>query len=893
MRLRRDIVRVPVWSLLLSACIVTSAVCARRPTVYPPPDNPDYGRDIVNYLMSLSEEDMLKLVPTQTGIRFTDCPNCEAGRQDSGDWEWVPQKPFQIRCKGCGEIYPNNPKYPDDKAVTVPGPDGKVFRFPYYERPDGYRIFFQARVDYFRQNYMSQAAQAFARRYWLTGDEECARRAALIMYRFAETFPGWPYTYDGAFVQKIFVPWNQERIEGVPDYRVTRWYYWSYGEISPWLLEAYDLIRDWPGLKKLHGGKAIPTIEKMFELMVEHALGVKEKYGNVSGSVWRNAIAAGRIMNRPEWVRESVRRVRVFMQKHFLHDGCWREPSVNYGQGVLKRQQGVNEVLSGYVPPPDAPPEMADEIRKALTDTAVVFAAFQRAQNTARLPDGRIIPIEDCWAFRKYEPPRETASTLLPGLRLAILRRGDAPEPICTWLNDCSGQGHNQYDILSIGLYAFEKELLSDIGYTHTKLRAWTWATASHNTVVVNGVNSAPDRDHTRNHIRLFVTDRRGFHLTEADSDAAYRDMTSRYRRTLALIGEGSSDAYLIDIFQVRGGTQHDYLLHGSSDEPSTASVSGVSLRPFPGTLMNPGAVFHDPVGERDGYDKEMGLGFIRDLSSARAGDVVTVDMRLEAEPALGTRTYLFPGPDTTVFLGRSPQVRPAGEQDSELDKHWRPTFCARRSGQDLESTFVAVHEPVNGKPKVSGVNVRFDNNVAIVTVRRGPQARDYFLTALDGPASLRFETEDGLLEFDGGWGFCRVRAGRCVEAHLVGGAKLAIAGVELTDAEGWRGDVRNVSREVTPGSRGWLEVAETIPASARDAALHIEFPDGTTRAYNIARIEPIEKGSRLYLVEDPGYRVSDDAIELLSYPQRRISGTRVTWRLPAVKHFRTGPTRP
>ena len=76
------------------------------------------------------------------------------------------------------------------------------------------------------------AAMALARRYWLTRDEACGRRAALIMLRFAETFPGWPYAYERAFEQKRFSPWRANRIDGVPDYRVSRWYYWVYGDIS-------------------------------------------------------------------------------------------------------------------------------------------------------------------------------------------------------------------------------------------------------------------------------------------------------------------------------------------------------------------------------------------------------------------------------------------------------------------------------------------------------------------------------------------------------------------------------------------------------------------------------------------------------------------------------------
>jgi len=840
--------------------------------------------------MSLSEEQMLSMVPTQTGIRYTSCPNCQAGTMDQGDWEWVPQRPHEIRCKGCGEIYPGNPKYPDDKVLVVPGP-GREFKYPYYERPsDGYRFFFRARADYYAQNYMERAAWLLACRYWLTGNEECARRAALILCRFAESFPGWPFTCDLPFQQKQFSPWNCPRIEGVRDYYVSRWYYWTYGEISTSLLAAYDLLRDWPGLKTLQNGKAIPAIEHMVELMVTHALGVKEEYANVSYGVWRGAIAAGRLFNRPEWVRESLDRLRVFYESHFLHDGCWKEPSIGYGQTLLEdSQQRLYPVLEGYVPPADASADLRDAIRVGLAAFASARAAMERAYNLARLPDGRLVPVGDTWYYQKGDPPREKGSTLLPGLRLGILRTGDTPDAVCAWLNSASGTGHEQYSILSIGLYAFGKELLSDIGYTHTRWRGWTWATASHNAVVVNGINSKPDRNYDKNRIRLFATDGKRFHIVEAESDAAYEGIASRYRRTLVLVGESGEGAYLIDVFQVRGGQQHDYLLHGSSDEPSDASVQGAVLAPFDGNLMNPGVVFVEPKGENEGYAPDLGLGFIRELSAGRGDDVVLFDLRLKEQPEIGTRSYIIPGRNATIYLGRSPQIRPAKEQDRDLDKYWRPTLCARRTGKDLKSTFLAVHEPVKGQPGILGVRSQTIPGGVLLMVDRGSSGRDYFVMAFDDPVAVSIETGDGVLGFAGLWGLARAREGRVVEAHFIGD-RLSLGEQTLSGSKGWRGSIRAVGREVGESTRGWLEVGKEVDAKVRDAALLVKFPNGENRAYNVARIEATPNGSRFYLVEDPGFDMTAAGVELRSYPQRTIPGTSVTWWLPAVTHFSADP---
>jgi hypothetical protein len=196
----------------------------------------------VQYIMSLSDQQVIDTVPIESGgIFFTSCPNCNYGAEESGCFgdTWDPRHPKQIVCRGCGAVYPNNPKYPDDKFIEVDAPGGHKHRFYYYERPDGYRFFFRAHADYWAREYLEARAGELGDLYRLTSDDRYARRAALILNRFAEVYPGYVYRYDYPFEQKVFAPYTQNRIPGVAqDYRTSRWSWWAYKDISLGLLRA-------------------------------------------------------------------------------------------------------------------------------------------------------------------------------------------------------------------------------------------------------------------------------------------------------------------------------------------------------------------------------------------------------------------------------------------------------------------------------------------------------------------------------------------------------------------------------------------------------------------------------------------------------------------------------
>ncbi len=920
----RNKVATHYWTACVSVAVLlllpaASNIASADDRVFPLNDNQASRQRLkrsVAYLASLSVEKMSALVPVQSGIFYTDCPNCDIGTQDRGHFEWNPERPRQIECTDCGAVYPGHVKYPDVKAIEVEGPDGAHY-YPYYERPgDNYRIYFQAHADYRARKYMADKCRDFARLYALIGDDDYAQRAAAILVRFAEVYPGYAYRYDYPFRKKIIQSYKRDRVPGVPQYRTARWYWWAYGDISLDLVEAYEHIESWPELKVMKQGRAAEMVRKdLLGAMCEFVLGFEETYSNMSPGMWRSVILAGRVLKRPVWVHEAVRRFEHFLDTRFLYDGHWMETAPSYGAQVLGGVRAVIDAAQGYSDPPGYT-DATDGRHFRKLDLAKDTRQYHLAEQSLlapRLPDGRLIPVNDTWAGSRRSAREKTEPVLLPALGVAVIGSGQGNNQYHAHLNFTSGRHHKHKDALSLGLFAFGNELFPDIGYTHTKYRCWATSTMSHNTVVVNGLESQMDSDWSGNRLRTFVNDGRGFQLVDVESRSAYEGVTDRYRRVVIAVGGNASDCYLIDIFQVSGGTQHDYLLHGSADEGSIARIfntdssapgSGpghatsplleLDLSPFQETLLNRGVEFVPPKGESNNVGRGGAYGFVHSLKSAEISTPVALDIQLENAPTIGTRTWLLPEPGTKVFLGQAPSIRRARESDSALEKYQSPFFCARRQGSQLKSLFVAVHEVYNGAPAltVPPVVTRV-GGVVYVVIDRGKGRRDYVLVATEDAATedaadWTRATPDGKLSVLGRYSLVRTRDGEVVEAHLVGGRRLALNDFALVGDPAWKGKLSAVERAHGDQTGGYFEVSEVIPETASDQTLTVTHADGSVQAYNVVRLESMNgSGTRLYVREDPGFQPTDDGnTKTTCYPQRTIAGTPRGYELLNAVHW-------
>jgi hypothetical protein len=856
----------------------------------------------VEVVLALSDEQTAAMVPVSGGgVYFTSCPNCAYGAEEAGCFNetWDPRQPGRLLCKGCGEVYPDNPKYPDERSIEVEAPAGAKHRLHYYERAtDGYRFWFRAHAEYWAREYLENAARDLGDLYRLTHEERYARRAAVILNRFAEVVPGYVYKFDYPFKQKLFVPYTQNRVPGVPgDYRTSRWTWWAYMDIPVDLVRAYEGIKDWPGWPSFAGGQARQRIEgDLIVPLVEFVMGFADDGSNMSMGMWRGAILAGRVLGRPEWVHESVRRFERVLAKKFLYDGHWLETSDSYATQTQGGLQVVMEAGQGYSDPPwyTDPVDGRRFEQLDLRRVAPDYEVAERVIGAARLPDNRLLPVNDTWAVhgktdywtRGSSTPRErTESVLLPATGIAVLGGGEGADQMHCWLNYTMGHHHKHSDALSLGLWANGYELLSDIGYTWTNYRLhWPTVTMSHNTVVVNGIESGLDRLHQGHRLLAYGSDGALFHLAAVQSDTAYPKVTSRYRRTVAVIGADSREAYVVDVFEVHGGTQHDWLLHGCRDVDSVALTPGLELRPYAGTLMNPGIAFRLPQSFQDPNPPGFGFGFIGDVRQAPTDGMITLDFRVLDQPRLGMRTLVAGMAGTELFAGRAPDIRRAREMNADLDKTQAPVFCLRRRGQDLQSVFVATHEPVRGEPGVRALSATQASEALLISVDRGQQGTDYIAMALAASATARFDTPHGTLQFAGRYAWLRLDAAGLVRtARLYDSSRLQFGAVSLEERAGWTGTVQSWDvRGQRDGSRGSLVVDQNL-AGTDLGPLLLTFADGTVWPFNVVGLEPLGGGTRVHVRERPAFTVAAGKTTITSFPQRDIEGTALRFSLPRL----------
>ncbi|MBM3215537.1 hypothetical protein FJZ36_11550 [Candidatus Poribacteria bacterium] len=257
---------------------------------------------------------------------------------------------------------------------------------------------------------------------------------------------------------------------------------------------------------------------------------------------------------------------------------------------------------------------------------------------------------------------------------LAVLRGRDR----VLWLDYDAGGAHGHQDCMNIGLFAYGLDLMPDLGYPPVQFGGWgssraVWYTRSlaHNTVVVDGLNQRPG-------VGVSTLWAIGDHAQAARAAAPGVVGCSRYERTLLAVNMPSDGFYVVDVFRVRGGTEHVKLQHAHF-----CRLEAPRLRTTPFEWMS-------------GTDELRELRIDRSPSAPWEA-VFHIDDRYGYLPdgeRLCLRYFdLTVGAEAGTCEG---WFAPAGMASAESD--WLPRLLVRRAGADpLESVFVSVIEPYRG----------------------------------------------------------------------------------------------------------------------------------------------------------------------------------------------------
>ncbi|MBN1293293.1 MAG: heparinase II/III family protein [Candidatus Latescibacteria bacterium] len=311
---------------------------------------------------------------------------------------------------------------------------------------------------------------------------------------------------------------------------------------------------------------------------------------------------------------------------------------------------------------------------------------------------------------------------------LAMMRSGKGKLERAFWIDYDSGERHSHIDCMNLGLFAKGLDLMPEMGYPPVQYGGWgspraLWVrkTAAHNTVVVDG----KDQDNPRNrHIgkTTLWADGKNFRAIRVSDPEVYD--IERYERTVALVDLSENDSYLLDIFRVKGGSDHAKFMHSHF---GIMNVYGLSLK----------------AAEDYGNDTIM-RNFYCD-SSPKPGWQIDwrIDDRLGYLPSDADVfvRYTDLTTDAEAFTAEGWITSGSFNESREL---WIPRILVRRKTEQapLSSTFVSIIEPYESFSKIKHVERYPLTDVTGKTMADGNVAVEVEL--IDGRRHVMLSADNG-----------------------------------------------------------------------------------------------------------------------------------------------------
>lgn len=383
-------------------------------------------------------------------------------------------------------------------------------------------------------------------------------------------------------------------------------------------------------------------------------------------------------------------------------------------------------------------------------------------------------------------PEAPQASDLFSQKGLAILRSGIDENARAATLRFGPTLNHGHFDEMNLNVYAHGYEMSYDLGYalgsTHTQV-GWAKQTASHNLVVVDETSQL-EAGRAGGTLKYFKT-APGVTVVSANNANCYSAQgVSTYERTVAMIDASDDQSYIVDIFRVRGGSKHDYVFHARGTDveieglefgpPAKGSLAGEEFEW--GDRQDSGGDMAGVVG-KDYWNPPPGngYGFLMHPRTAKPnGKVWAATWTIDKENEARLRLSMLPTADTQVVRCDAPGIYPKFPKAGYV--------MARRSGENLSSTFASIIEPYGASraiktitplqsPDAGGVAVRIElANGRIDEITWSPEG-DFRLARSDGGGTTAgSDGATGIIEeIDYEKGILFVRPTRPLEGDLAG----------------------------------------------------------------------------------------------------------------------------
>jgi len=723
-------------------------------------------------------------VPRCNNVHNGGCPvHGEQIMQAAGGkrgWRMDFERPYKLICPVGGEEYPSNDFWAylqggcQDRSLLTGEfvDDGWGYQMEGHDKKFWFVGFYAGETV---RRWLLPAVRDMSQAYLLTGDAGYAHKTALLLHRLAEYYPDYAYETQSRYGLE-FLPHYLGRLQ---------YHTWECFTIQDVTL-AYDAIWPAiEGDAELQAatGQTAEDIRRYIEDRILRVAGtdiidgshrIQGNYGMHQSALLRIALVLDSDDGTPgsqdmiDWLMIGPEKVSLYTDTPimdalinlFHRDGVpFESPSYNCGWmteledvAELLRLQGIDlwaeprfrglyewpmkMLVCGTMVQP-----MGDSNNMFAGPLGTIPMYLQRAWERMGDPRQARVMVQSGRDFRRdlfstatedeiraaaeqYGEDIGVTSELLPGLGYATLQTGSPGARVALALFYGYYPGHRHYERLNLEVYGYDHPLIPDLGYPETadtfdpRRHGWLDHTIVHNTVMVDATKQQAD-------FGAPVTFHPGgwAQLVEARALSAYPEAVEDYRRAALLVSIDDTHAYVLDIFRVVGGSQHDWIIHGNQGD---FSAEGVEL-PEPrtdGTLAGPdvpyGQFYDDPAliegkpGTR--YHGYQGSGFqwLINVQEAALDGLASVTWRLNRDPELypskptegiGLRVHLVGDAETLFACDGIPQRRPNFPETLKWVLRRRETPEGSQGEDGLASSFASVFEPFHeGAPVISSV---------------------------------------------------------------------------------------------------------------------------------------------------------------------------------------------
>lgn len=803
------------------------------------------------------------------------CPNpaCDHHRT-ANQGMWSAAAPEAFSCPACGSVFPGA-AYPEEATLEACGQS-----FEYHTTPTGEKRFLTPALRYFKACHALSVAAGFAREAAsprLADDvrKASARKALDIMLAFSEMYihtihiarrsristAGWPnrcnwgrLDHFGDYVFPTMVCGVFDRIAATGivsdaeraaykrfvEYMLSHvtfaWYRQS-GGMGNW---SVQIRRDcWAAVK------TFPDLE-IHDLLHEQTRGTPRK---LSGPDLLHEILEG-----PEGLF-------MLFGRYFYADGLMRERSPAYQEMLISHLRRFLPDIAAYTDPPSYEPPDPRWHRfehLALEDNDVVKRCMT-AHDALVLPDETVMPIGDSY-YGITAPGAGGAreSSLHPGWGVGALRCGRGPGATLAALNwGSTRDGHSHNDMLNVLFWGQGQLLVTDLGYVNDRhdLKGtwWRGAAMAHNTVVVDATN--PPRTTAGELTAWAVTPRcsavqaRSRHTDPADQEL---------RRTLVLVGgteAAHGGGYVVDVFHVRGGGMHDYVLHAQApigQPEERLSLDGMTVEPCA-----------DPTASlltlTPGADPKTAVGYehITGLATGTAAGPYRATWHMGGDRDVAFTLHRLVATPETVFVGLAPGHR-LGDPEPTKDRALHKLVCRRVGPPPLMSVFPSILESSSGGTRsIQGSRLleTTGTNASVAIEVTKPDGIDIVLVAAEpGVMSvpekgITFDGRIALVTFE--------RDGRRRSATVVEGDSLQVGtDVVAKNPPTLRGRTvghpGGLAANILDEQPASIEIDIAVPPTAVGRSLFADHADGSHSGWIIHAATPVPGGGTRLVLDRP-----------------------------------------